>query len=183
MPPTTAGKWVSIDNLVPDDGSHLSRRFLTHWISLRENQLMPRMEQFDPTEVPWALSNIFLIDILDGDDFVYRLASETFTLRYGKNLKGARVSDFMNEAAAQSILFRWRLICDTPAGVFVFTSHSSVDGRQVRGERLLLPFGDPDMRPARLIGITLFTNRPEIRPTLIGDQEVQVMRLANLNES
>ena len=38
---------------------------------------MPSFGEFDPVDVPWALSRLYVVRVIDGGaDFVYRLAGE-----------------------------------------------------------------------------------------------------------
>src|SRR3546814_1952574 len=49
-------------------------RLLGYWRSKRSGRAMPSRRDVDPTEIPWALSRIFLVDYSAQDGFRYRLA-------------------------------------------------------------------------------------------------------------
>ena len=64
-----------------------------YWLRLRGDRLMPRFADIDPVEIPKALSRLYILDVLPGGDFIYRLAGEDVSDRYGPSLKGKRISE------------------------------------------------------------------------------------------
>src|SRR3546814_10040255 len=58
------------------------RRLADYWLSRRAGQVMPRRADIDPVDIPWALSQLFLVDCIsdagrgaDGDRKSTRLNS------------------------------------------------------------------------------------------------------------
>ncbi|WP_193180654.1 PAS domain-containing protein [Nisaea sediminum] len=167
---------VPIAELAPHDGARLHLRFLDYWLRLRGRHAMPSYADLDPVDFPWALPNIFVVEILPGGDFVYRIAGEEHTQRYRRNLKGLRLSDIMQSDAAEAITERWRLILDMPAAFFILTDHHSEQGASVLGERLVLPLGNDRATPTHLVGITNFLSTSSFAGSLTGDQKVKYFR-------
>ncbi|MEQ8334066.1 PAS domain-containing protein [Nisaea sp.] len=171
---------VPISDLVPPDASTLHHRFLGHWLALRGDRAMPSFADLDPVDIPWALAHIFVVDILPGDDFVYRITGDNHTQRYGRNLKGARITDIMKAEGATAILKRWREVRDRPAGFFVVTDHMSTQGFHVLGERMVLPFANDGVTPSHLVGITNFVSETSLATGLVGDQRVRLFRWSHI---
>jgi hypothetical protein len=68
-----------------------------YWRRLSETRL-PRREEIDPIAVASILSNIMLLDVLDGGrDFRYRLAGSTVEANFGGSLRGVVLSDILKE--------------------------------------------------------------------------------------
>lgn len=68
-----------------------------YWLRLSESRL-PRREEIDPIAVAGILSNIMLLDVLDGgQDFRYRLAGSAVEANFGGSLKGVVLSDILKE--------------------------------------------------------------------------------------
>lgn len=173
-------KRLPIAELASRDGARLHQRFLDHWIKLRGPHAMPSYADLDPVEFPWALANIFVVEVQPGTDFVYRIAGEEHTQRYRRNLKGARVTDIMQPEAAEAIFERWRLVLDLPAAFFIVTHHKSDEGDSVRGERLVLPLGNDRSNPTHLVGITNFLGISTYTGSLLGDQRVEYFRWSHV---
>jgi hypothetical protein len=167
---------VPVEELAPRDGTRLHRRFLDYWLTLRDGHAMPSYADIDPVDFPWALPNIFVVEVLAGGDFVYRIAGEEHTQRYRRNLKGMRLSDIMQSGAAEAISKRWRLMLEIPAAFFILTDHQSEQGASVLGERLVLPLGNDRRTPTHLIGITNFLSTSSFAGSLTGDQKVKYFR-------
>lgn len=167
---------VPITELVPLDGAHLHHRFLDYWLKLHAAHAMPSYADIDAVDFPWALANIFVVEILPGGDFVYRIAGEEHTERYRRNLKGMRLSDIMEAAAADAITELWRQMLEVPAALFILTDHQSEPGTSVLGDRLLLPLGNDRKTPTHLVGITNFFGTSTLAGALTGDQKVKCFR-------
>ncbi|MDY0881429.1 PAS domain-containing protein [Dongia soli] len=68
-----------------------------YWLRLSESRL-PRREEIDPIAVASILSNVMLLDVLEGgQDFRYRLAGSTVEANFGGSLKGVVLSDILKE--------------------------------------------------------------------------------------
>lgn len=171
---------VPIEDLTPSDAASPHKKFLDHWLALRRDRLMPAYSDFDPIEAPWALPHIFVLDALPDGDFAYRIAGAVLEDRYNRTLRGARISDIMQPDGAKSILKRWGMVRDMPAGCYVVTNHASKQGGYVTGQRLILPLGDDGQNTNHLVAITSFISRSSLALHLIGDQQVKLLKWSRL---
>lgn len=171
---------VPLSELVPPDGFILHQRFLDYWLRLRGDRVMPSYRDLDPVDIPWALAYIFVLEVTPSGDFVYRIASDGHSKWYRRNLKGAKLEDIMQPEDAEEILGRWRMARDIPAGFFVVTDHRSTQGVRVLGERMVLPMGQDNKAATHLVGVTKFAAESELAESLLGDQQVRLVRWSRL---
>src|SRR3546814_7394739 len=62
----------------------------------------------DPTEIPWALGRVFLVDYSPQEGFRYRLAGAEIASAFGRaNMAGLRFSDFLPPDSARFVEQRW----------------------------------------------------------------------------
>src|SRR3546814_18771531 len=71
-------------------------RLLDYWRAKRRGRPMPSRKDIDPTEIPWALGRVFLVDYSPQDGFRYRLAGAALASAFGRaNMAGLRVRDLL----------------------------------------------------------------------------------------
>lgn len=147
----------SPDDLLPGDAPPDLRRLVGYWIGKAAGRPMPGFTDIDPVEIPWALSRVYIVRVIDGGaDFVYRLAGEAINLRYLGSLAGRRVSDLMAPESAAAIVERWRRVVRTPAAYYVDSEHPTASGTRISGRRVVLPLGPAGGPADHLFGMTVF---------------------------
>ena len=58
----------------PDTPSPRIAAFMAHWESLRPApDLLPGRQHFDPVHIPWALPNLWLVEVVPGEPRRYRI--------------------------------------------------------------------------------------------------------------
>src|SRR3546814_15947935 len=83
-------------------------RLLGYWRSKRSGRAMPSRRDVDPTEIPWALSRIFLVDYSAQDGFRYRLAGSELASAFGRaHMTGLLFSGFLPPDPAPTGEGRW----------------------------------------------------------------------------
>src|SRR3546814_12665218 len=88
----------SPDDLLAADAPDELRRLVAYWIARAAGRPMPGLSDIDPVEIPWALSRVYVVRVVDGGaDFVYRLAGAALTRRYPGSLAGRRLTARSNE--------------------------------------------------------------------------------------
>lgn len=147
----------SPDDLLPNDAPPDLRRMVGYWIGKAAGRDMPAFADIDPVEIPWALSRVYVVRVVDGGaDFVYRLAGEAINLRYQGSLAGRRVADLMTAESAAAIVRRWRRVVEGPCAYYVDSEHPTASGTRIRGRRVVLPLAPPGGPPDHIIGMTIF---------------------------
>jgi len=133
-------------------------QLLDYWRAQRRGRLMPARADIDPTDIPWALSCIYLIDYLPSTrEFRYRLAGEKICRNFERiSLRGMELAEVMPAEVVDYVRDRWLSLIDPPSilamrGLIYF----AMDKVQ-RGERLMMPLSDgDDGRATGLLGMTV----------------------------
>lgn len=143
QPNSWVGKNVSsfITALDQNDSPRF-RAFFDYWTKLRGNRLIPQYQDFDPIDVPWALSRMFVSERSPDGAFTYRLAGQEVEDRYPIPLKGRSFLDIMRTDSANDIGARWNRVLDGPSVCFTHTAHRAQSDISIPGFRLLMPFAD-----------------------------------------
>lgn len=160
----------------PDD----LHRFVGYWIARAGDRPMPAFADIDPVDIPWALSRIYVVRVLDGGaDFVYRLVGETIKERHGASLVGRRPADLFPAATSRHILERWRRIVSVPAACYTETEHPTNAGWRMRARRVQLPLGPPAGPVDNLLSMTIF-EEPQMMPGEVSESGLLDLRWFDL---
>jgi|OM-RGC.v1.019208492 hypothetical protein len=176
-PPAT---FRSPDQLLPDGAPNDLRRLVAYWIAKADGRPMPSFGEFDPVDVPWALSRLYVVRVIDGGaDFVYRLAGEAINERHGLTLAGKRSSDLFPLEVTRQIFDRWRRIISEPAACYTDSEHPTNAGWRIRGRRVVLPLGIGEGPADHVLGMTIFDSPSEV-PSAINDAGLSDVRWVRL---
>ena len=117
---------------------------------------MPRFSEIDPVEIPAALSRLYILDVLPHGDFIYRLAGEDVSERYGASLKGKRISEIYPKGDTEAIVSRWQMVATDGVCCFTKTVHATARNRRISACRLLLPLGESGVSAQHVLGVLSF---------------------------
>ncbi|HEY9547968.1 MAG TPA: PAS domain-containing protein, partial [Kiloniellaceae bacterium] len=96
-----------------------------------------------PTEIPWALGRVFLVDYSPQEGFRYRLAGAEIAAAFGRaNMAGLRFSDFLPPDSARFVEQRWMPLVRDRCVVAMTGMIYFVAERTPIGERILLPLAE-----------------------------------------
>jgi hypothetical protein len=136
------------------------RRFLAYWLEKAGTRRMPRRADIDPLDFPWALPVVWLCDYeREGGRYRYRVAGEEINAVYGRNIAGCYLEDVIPAWGLERVRERYRNCVETPAIVHTGGRVYMAPERAYVGERLTLPLGGDDGRPAMVIGLTAYSLR------------------------
>ena len=170
------------EDLLPDDAPVDLRRFVAYWIARAAGRAMPAFADIDPVEIPWALSRIYVVRVVDGGaDFVYRLAGEAINLRYQGAVAGRRMPELLEASAAAEVIERWRRIVGAPAAYYVDSEHPTTSGLRIRGRRAALPLGPAGGPADHIIGLTVFESLQIAGTAVISGAETHAIRWTDLS--
>ena len=127
-------------------GDDRLRRLLTYWLSSRDGALIPSTERIDPLKFHFALSNIWLCDVIDGTcggRWRYRIVGDEVRRAYGRNIVGKTLQQITEPIVLSRVARYFAIATDGPAVVHVGGRLYSEAAHPARGERIILPFGDP----------------------------------------
>lgn len=168
----------SLEALLPNPAPKIIQNILSYWENLRGDRLFPSFHQIDPIDIPWALHEIYVVQLLDEGDFAYRLAGEGVVGRYGKPLKGVRITDIIANKSAETITQRWRRIITEPAACYTETLHRLDEGEELKARRLTLPLGPVDGNADHVLGLVAFDRTAPLGAVLTKSVTVETVRWA-----
>jgi len=151
------------------------RRIASYWMSERGHRPMPERGDIDPTEIPWALSRLFIADYERAADvYRYRLAGNEIEAVFRKylghsSMRGATFQDILPPENAAWVVNRWRPLDQRGDIVYMRGLVYLAAESAAVGARLLLPLGaDQNGLPTGVVGYTeyrwLESNKPDPLP-------------------
>jgi hypothetical protein len=160
------------------------RELYAYWNRLRGDQPAPQRGEIDPAELRRILGDIFILEAVDADTYMFRLAGTRVCGAYCREMKG---SNFLEVWSARDRIVMKRLLTAVTeeSAVAVLGVHGINDrGQGLSFEALLLPLRNQRPRPDRLIGVLAPIDPPYwlgVNPIL--RQEISGLRLINYDES
>ncbi len=141
------------------------RRFLAHYLGLRQDRRVPRRSQLSPLDFPDLLSMVFLYEFDPASqDFHIRLAGEHVARMLQTARAGARLSEVFPPRALPIVLQRYRRVCLTPCVMHNIGRVFENVGGSGSGERIAMPLHDDLGKPAFFLGATSYAVTPDAKP-------------------
>lgn len=131
----------SIDE-IRDALSEGGRAFLDYWLSVRQEQIMPDRENFDPTAIKPVLPHVVIHELINPKMIRLRLAGTAVVQDYGHEITGMNYLDFVQpdrRPKASEAIF---LVRNHPAGMSVSLHSYSDEGNHMVRQSIALPVGD-----------------------------------------
>ncbi len=120
--------------------SELLRRLYDDWELRRGGRRFPARRDFDPLELKYVLGNLSLIDVLrDSRDYRYRLCGSISAARYGIDLTGRRLSEFLDIELRDVVRSHLDEVLRREAPVARFYDRTPIGDRIIHSEVLALP--------------------------------------------
>ncbi|MDD9904229.1 MAG: PAS domain-containing protein [Rhodospirillaceae bacterium] len=92
------------DVSIPNDANESVRTLFEYWLSMSPDGRLPGRRHFDPTDIPYLLPNIWLIDVhRDPMRFWRRLVGTKIEEFAGKSLQGGWVADRLDGDRLSSV--------------------------------------------------------------------------------
>ncbi len=136
------------------------QRLAVYWAGRCAGRRMPRRQDIDPLDIPWALSQIFVVERVSApQEWRYRLAGEEIERAFGKrSLRGLGLDDMLSPEMARRVRARWKPLAERGCAVYMHGLIYKAADRYAYGGRLLLPLADgADDKVTGLIGMTEVT--------------------------
>ena len=129
-----------------------TQEIFTYWNTLREARPAPLRSQINPVAIPKVLPDIFLLDCIEDDQHLIRLAGTRLCTLFGKELRGQSFNSLWNEFGEHHIDDLLRTVVDEHAAVVAGAEGYSSSEHLCRLELILLPLRTNDGSPTRVIG-------------------------------
>lgn len=164
------------------------RRLADYWISKRGGRPMPARRDFDPTEIPWALSRFFLVDYDRATEtYRYRVAGEEIERVFARfsgstSMRGVTLEEMLPASSVEVVRKRWRPLVDRGDLVYMSGLIYIAAERIPIGGRIMLPLSESgDTTVTGMVGFTVcdwrrpseLARQPDLTVTYIPLDEVQ----------
>jgi hypothetical protein len=133
------------------------RLLLSFWLGARERRPVPPAGAIDPVRFAFALPLVWLCSVEENPrDFRYELLGEHVRVAYDHHPRNRTLREITGPDVLDRVLGYFNRAVDEPAVVHVAGRIYAESTRPARGERILLPFADPeDGRVTRILGATV----------------------------
>jgi hypothetical protein len=134
------------------------RRLIRFWLDARGGGDVPPMAAIDPSNFPYVLELIWLCAVEENPrEFRYRVAGDHIRAAYEASLVGRTVADITGPSVLDRVMDYFNRVVDGPMVVHILGRiYTEEEERPARGERLILPFADPETgRITRILGATV----------------------------
>jgi hypothetical protein len=134
------------------------RRFLSHYLALRNGRRVPYRNQISPLDFPDLLGIVFLYEFdAASQDFYIRLAGEQIAQMLRTARAGAKLSEVFPADVFPIVLERYRRICLTPCVMHNIGRVFRYLGGTGTGERIAMPLLGEDGEPGYFLGATTYS--------------------------
>ena len=134
-----------------------------HWNSVRGTSLMPSWSDIRPSAIAKQLPIIWCyVYEPDQDEFIGRLGGEAINRIFGRNIKGAKLSELGAIIDRDRLVERFKRVMREPALVSGFSSMFSRSDQYGVGERIIMPLGADRQASDAVFGATDYHERGNV---------------------
>jgi hypothetical protein len=135
--------------------NQMLRDLIAYWLDKRQDRLVPVRQDIDPIDIPWALAQIWMCDILPEDGrFRYRLAGEQINAYWGYNIGGKYLDEIVPEQRLTLESDKYLSVMDGPSVVHDIGRVFLTEEMFATGERIILPLSRDGQKADTLLGAT-----------------------------
>ena len=166
IPPVVQGQEKALHGLSyvvdpPNLAQPVLRPVLDYWEGKRSGRKLPRRSDIDPLELKAYLSHLFLVDVLPGAEFRYRLIGSAITERYGRNSTGRTVREIY---AGAPLIAEWltdmmSAVTRSARPVLASGPLAAIGKEHVVSESLHLPLADEAGSVTQIFGAARYRSR------------------------
>ena len=135
-----------------------SRLLFRYWNSLSEGDRPPYRRDIEPHRIKPVLPNTFILQFLDPDHIVFRLAGTRICEIYGREFRDQNFLKMWDENAERGIqMLVDKVLSSETAGLIDYVAET-FDKTRIQSEILLLPLRDEAGDITRLLGCAVQLN-------------------------
>lgn len=160
------------------------RELYAYWNRIRGDQPAPLRGDIDPADLRRILGDIFILEAIDADTYIFRLAGTRVCGAYCRELKGSNFFDLWGPRDRLALKRLLAAVTEEAAVAALGVNGVNDRGTHLAFEGLLLPLRNQRPRPDRLIGVLSPIEPPYwlgVQP--ITRQVISGLRLINYDES
>lgn len=123
----------------PEFLHQLNLEYMRHWVSLRQNEILPRKTHFRPEDIPKLLPFFAIYELVSREFIKIRLAGTEMTRRHGFESTGSNYLDLVEPYRRPKASEAFWQIASCPCGMRVVLQHRYAGGIIRETEALGLP--------------------------------------------
>ncbi|MBE7638409.1 PAS domain-containing protein [Sneathiella sp. P13V-1] len=145
-----------------------------YWISKKVNGGLPCRSNLNPADIPRLLSHIGLLDVLDGNDFRYRLIGTSMVGFFGVDYTNTLVSKSKTGKYGRILSELYRTARDEKVPVYSISEFTYDFKDPIQMYRLILPLSSDNLK----VDMLLFSTIPEV-PGHLSNNTFKVIDASN----
>ncbi len=153
-----------------------SKTLYNYWNDLRGSRSAPDRRNIDPTKIRNALSNTFILEVNEKEDFNFRLVGSHIYSIYCKELKGRSFNNLWHKKDHDAIGTLIRAVTEDHAVAVCTFQGTTLTGAQASFEIILLPLHHNGNTNSRILGAISVVEEP----FWLGTQPVMEQRITGL---
>ena len=132
----------------------------SYWNNLRGARSAPERRSVDPTKIRTALSNTFILETDNEQDFAFRLAGSHLCSAYCRELKGRAFVDLWHRRDRDAILTLIKAVTEDHAVALVTFEGINSSNKNMSFETILLPLRHNGASNNRILGSMAAKDEP-----------------------
>ncbi len=137
-----------------------SRELYDYWDRIRAGSPAPKRSEIEPSDIRGILADTFILEVIDRNTSLVRLAGTRICALYGREIKGSGFLDFWSDDDRQAIAILATAVCEDGAGAVVSANLYAARERPVVCEFVLLPLRHSGPNYDRILGSCAVFKRP-----------------------
>ncbi len=151
-----------------------TRAIADYWESLKEGEGTPARDDLSPSDLSSLLANVFILQKLDGEHAVFRLAGTNLCSLYQREFREHNFLGLWQGADRMHMAALLAAAAIAPGPAIALAGAETIDGRKIKAEIFLAPLAGADGEVDRYLGLfqplsgeDALGGRPLIRQHLI----------------
>jgi len=138
-----------------------AKLLIDYWMQLRQEQDPPSRAQIDPNAIRTILPNVFMLERIDRDHVIFRLAGTEICALFGREFRAQNFLSFWYGACRAQARSLIEDVLAAPGPGVVAAHAETVAGDRLDLEWVLLPITSPAGALTRVLGCMHVRNRAE----------------------
>lgn len=137
-----------------------TKTLFNYWNELRGSRSAPERKNVDPTKIRHALSNTFILEANDAQEFSFRLAGSHLCSTYCRELKGRNFETLWNDRDRDALKTLIKAVTEDHAVALVTFEGTSQSANKMNFETILLPLRHNGSSTNRILGAMTAADEP-----------------------
>ena len=137
-----------------------SRELYDYWNRLRGREAAPERSDIEPSDIRRILPDTFILEVVDRNRYLFRLAGTRICSVYGREIKGSDFLDLWGTADRQAMATLATAVASDAAAAVLTIEVRTARDRALTAELLLLPLRHGGPAYDRIIGSCAAIERP-----------------------